>query len=48
MNTLAPGVIDGLEACGVASPFTRIYHRQDACATALPAAALPALGEISM
>lgn len=45
IDTLMPAVIDGLAACGVESPFTRMYRKQDACTKRVPQVAMPAVGE---
>ncbi|CAL8462066.1 g1597 [Coccomyxa elongata] len=45
IDTLMPAVIDGLAACGVESPFTRMYRKQDACTKRVPQVAMPAVDE---
>ena len=46
IDTMMPGVIDGLAACGVDSPFARMYRKQDACAMRVQDVAMPAAGEL--
>lgn len=45
IDTMMPAVIDGLAACGVESPFTRMYRKQDACTKRVPQVAMPAADE---
>ncbi|KAK9906469.1 hypothetical protein WJX75_002462 [Coccomyxa subellipsoidea] len=45
IDTMMPGVIDGLAACGVDSPFARMYRKQDACAARVQDVAMPAADE---
>ncbi|EIE24363.1 hypothetical protein COCSUDRAFT_47246 [Coccomyxa subellipsoidea C-169] len=45
IDTMMPNVIDGLAACGVDSPFARMYRKQESCAKRVPKVAMPAIDD---